>query len=253
MLTASFTHAERAPGIEELYSKGAHIATLTYDLGNPALAKEHRRTSTCPTNCNAMAGACARLPHDFIYGASVDHNGDGVADRVNAEGELVTGAELLKREFRNVNVRFTGAELSAAYAPAQGFSFSAMADTVRGVVTGTTSSGGSNNNLPRVSPSRVGAKLTWRGGSDSAWYADLGATHVFTQNRVVAFESATPGYTRLDASLRYRMRFAANRHADLYLLGRNLGNRDIRVHTSFLKDVAPMPGRSLFLGITAYY
>ncbi len=257
-LTASFTHAERAPGIEELYSKGAHIATLTYDIGNPALAKEHSQNFDLSYKLqrdgwSLRASAFRNDVKDFIYGASVDHNGDGVADRVNAEGELAADAELLKREFRNVNARYTGAELSVSYAPVQGLGFSAMADTVRGVITGAADSSGGNSNLPRVSPSRIGAKLTWRGGSDSAWYADLGATHVFTQNRVVAFESATPGYTRLDASLRYRMRFAANRHADLYLLGRNLGNRDIRVHTSFLKDVAPMPGRSFFLGVTAYY
>ena len=39
-ITASFTHAERAPAIEELYSNGAHIATLTYDVGNAALTRE---------------------------------------------------------------------------------------------------------------------------------------------------------------------------------------------------------------------
>ena len=52
-----------------------------------------------------------------------------------------------------------------------------------------------------MSPSRIGGKLTWRGGADGVWYADLGVTHVFAQERVAAFESATPGYTRVDASV----------------------------------------------------
>ena len=58
---------------------------------------------------------------------------------------------------------------------------------------------------------------------------------------------------RVDASLRYRLAFSNNRSAEFYVLGRNLTNRDIRVHTSFLKDFAPMPGRSLFLGVTTTY
>ena len=249
-ITASFSHAERAPAIEELYSKGAHIATLTYDLGNAQLAKERSQNFDLSYKLHnnawsARASVYRNTIKNFIYGASVDENHDGVADRVNAEGDVAPGAELLKREFKNVNARLTGAELSLAYAPAQGFGFTALADTVRGTITGTD-----GGNLPRISPSRIGSKLTWRTGN---WYADGGATHVFKQDRIAAFETTTAGFTRIDASLRYRWAYAANRSADIYVLGKNLSNRDMRVHTSFLKDFAPLPGRSVFVGVTATY
>ena len=249
-ITASFSHAERAPAIEELYSKGAHIATLTYDLGNAQLAKERSQNFDLSYKLQSAAWSARASVYrnsikHFIYGASVDQNGDGKADLVNAEGEIASGAELLKREFKNVNARFTGAEISAAYTPAQGFGFTSIADTVRGTIT---SVGGGN--LPRISPSRVGTKLTWRSGN---WYADGGATHVFKQDRIAAYETATPGFTRIDASVRYRWAYAANRSADVYLLGKNLGNRDMRVHTSFLKDFAPLAGRSVFFGVTTAY
>ena len=182
---------------------------------------------------------------NFIYGASVDADHDGVADRVTAEGGIAPGAELLKRGFKNVHARFTGAERSVAYSPAQGFGLTSMADTVRSSIS--TLDGG---DLPRISPSRIGSKLTWRTGD---WYADGGATHVFKQDRIAAFETSTPGYTRADASVRYRWSYASNRSADIYLLGKNLSNRDTRIHTSFLKDFAPLPGRSFFVGITATY
>ena len=243
----------RSPAIEELYSKGAHIATLTYDLGNPQLAKERSQNIDVSYQLQSQALRMRasifrnNIKH-FIYGASVDENRDGVADHVNTEGEIVAGAELLKREFKNVNARFTGAELSLAYAPTQGFGFSAMADTVQGVIV--SENGG---NLPRMSPSRIGGKLSWRGGANHAWYTDVGATHVFEQTRVAAYETSTPSYTRVDASVRYRMTFPNHRSAEFYVLGRNLTDRDIRVHTSFLKDFAPMPGRSLFLGVTTTY
>ena len=249
-ITASFSHAERAPAIEELYSKGAHIATLTYDLGNPQVAKERSQNFDLSYKLqsaawSARASVYRNTIKNFIYGASTDENGDGIADRVNEEGEIAPGAELLKREFKNVNARLTGAELSIAYAPTQGFGFTSMADTVRGTITGLD-----GGNLPRISPSRIGSQLTWRGGN---WYADGGATYVFKQDRIAAFETATPGYTRIDASVSYRWAYAANRSADIYLLGKNLSNRDMRVHTSFLKNFAPLPGRSVFVGVTATY
>ncbi len=249
-ITASFSHAERAPAIEELYSKGAHIATLTYDLGNAQLAKERSQNFDLSYKLQSNAWSVRASVYrntikNFIYGASVDENGDGVADRVNDEGEIAPDAELLKREFKNVNARFTGAEISLAYAPSLGFGFTSMADTVRGTITSLD-----GGNLPRISPSRIGGKLTWR---SDRWYIDGGATHVFKQDRIAAFETTTPGYTRIDASVRYRWAYASNRSADIYLLGKNLSDRDLRVHTSFLKDFAPLPGRSVFVGVTATY
>ena len=252
-VTASFSHAERAPAIEELYSKGAHIATLTYDLGNAQLAKERSQNFDLSyklqsNEWSVRASVYRNTIKNFIYGASVDENRDGVADRVNTEGEIERGAELLKREFKNVNARFTGAELSMAYTPVQGFGFTSMADTVRGTMTDVD-----GGNLPRISPSRIGGKLTWRTVN---WYVDGGATKVFKQDQVAAFEAATAGYTRIDASVRYRWAYVANGKsgsADIYLLGKNLSNRDMRVHTSFLKDFAPLPGRSVFVGVTATY
>jgi iron complex outermembrane receptor protein len=252
-ISTSYSHAERAPAIEELYSRGAHVATLTYDLGNAHLAKERSQNIDIAYKLQSHAWSVRasifrNSVTNFIYGASVDDNGDGVADHVNTAGEIVTNGQLLKREFKNVDARLTGAELSLGYAPTQGFGFSAMSDTVRGVIVSDN-----NSNLPRISPSRIGGKLTWRGGANDAWYADLAATHVFDQDRIASFETSTPAYTRVDASLRYRMAFANSRSAEFYLLGKNLTNRDIRVHTSFLKEFAPMPGRSLFLGVTTTY
>ena len=249
-ITAGFSHAERAPAIEELYSKGAHIATLTYDLGNAQLAKEKSQNFDLSYKLQSRAWSVrasiySNTIKNFIYGASVDQNHDGVADRVDVAGKMVPGAELLKREFKNVNARLNGAELSLAYTPTQGVGFTSMADTIRGTIACADC-----GNLPRMSPSRIGGKLTWRSGG---WYADGGALHVFKQDRIAAFESATPGYTRIDASVRYRWAYSANRSADIYLLGKNLSNRDMRAHTSFLKDFAPLPGRSVFVGVAATY
>jgi iron complex outermembrane receptor protein len=37
------------------------------------------------------------------------------------------------------------------------------------------------------------------------------------------------------------------------LKGTNLTDTEARVHTSFLKDIAPRPGRSFALGVRGYF
>jgi iron complex outermembrane receptor protein len=52
----------------------------------------------------------------------------------------------------------------------------------------------------------------------------------------------------LDASLSYTQRFGKIQ-ATWFAMGRNLLNEDIRLSTSIIKDVAPLPGRSLIVGV----
>ncbi|MDW8469447.1 MAG: TonB-dependent receptor [Burkholderiales bacterium] len=66
-----------------------------------------------------------------------------------------------------------------------------------------------------------------------------------------AQETATPAYTRLNAGLSWRLRQAGPQSVSAFLVANNLLHRDMRVHTSFLKDSAPLPGRSLQAGLRA--
>ena len=70
------------------------------------------------------------------------------------------------------------------------------------------------------------------------------------QDRLAAFETAaTPGYNLVNANLSYTQHVG---DADLtwFALAKNLLNQDIRMSTSVLKDVAPLPGRSLMVGLS---
>jgi iron complex outermembrane receptor protein len=40
---------------------------------------------------------------------------------------------------------------------------------------------------------------------------------------------------------------------ELFLIGTNLGNEEARVATSYLKDFAPLPGRTLEAGFRMYF
>jgi iron complex outermembrane receptor protein len=73
--------------------------------------------------------------------------------------------------------------------------------------------------------------------------AAIEVRHVGDQTRTAPFELATDGYTALNASLAWRP--VPDAPVTLSLRGRNLTDAEIREHASFLKDIAPAPGRSL--------
>jgi iron complex outermembrane receptor protein len=97
--------------------------------------------------------------------------------------------------------------------------------------------------LPRIPPLRAGVGLHYRG--ERLW-ALAEARRVATQDRVAPFEEATPGYTLLNAAVGFRFFLGGLVH-DLVLRGTNLTDEEARSHLSFLKDVAPLPGRDLSL------
>ena len=72
------------------------------------------------------------------------------------------------------------------------------------------------------------------------------------QNRTAEFELPTDGYFLLNASVNYRIA-AGPVDIDVYLKGTNLTNEEARFHTSFLKDIAPLAGRGVLLGVRTHF
>lgn len=73
------------------------------------------------------------------------------------------------------------------------------------------------------------------------------------QNRIASLETVTPGYERVDAELAYEWQGAGIGSLTLFAQGRNLLDQTIRVHTSYVKDRVPQPGRTLIVGLRARY
>ena len=71
---------------------------------------------------------------------------------------------------------------------------------------------------------------------------------MFEQDQVAEFESKTDAYTLVDVNASYFMQ-VQDIDTEFYLRGRNLTDEEARVHTSFLKNLAPLPGRSVEVGI----
>jgi iron complex outermembrane receptor protein len=106
-----------------------------------------------------------------------------------------------------------------------------------------------NEPLPRIPPTRYGL------GVEGDWgpvRASVDHTWVRSQDEVADFELPTESYQDLQAYLGVDLPLGT-RMFTVFLQGRNLTDQDQRQHTSFIKDFAPMPGRTLEAGLRARF
>jgi iron complex outermembrane receptor protein len=237
---ATFSYSERAPATEELYSGGPHDATVTFDVGNPDFKKEASRNVELSLEKNTglvrwKANAYRNKVRDFIYG----HITGRLLDEEGNPGD-----ELRERIFEQAKATIKGAEAEITYnAQGSGWSGRLFADTSKGKLDGAGS-------LPLQPATRVGASVGYREG---AWRGGLSLVHANGQDRLASFETTPTGsYNQLNANLSYTQRLGSQ---DLtwFMLAKNLLNEDIRMSTSVLKDIAPLPGRNIVLGVRAKF
>lgn len=256
-LRVNAQRSERAPSTEELYAYGPHLATSNFERGNAALKPEAASNFELAFlrdfgRLKWEIGAYYSHIADYVYLSETDlgldangggtHGSDGEADRVDEHGSFEPAGELLLVDHRQDNARFYGAEVSMSYALLESgplrLDLQAFGDIVRGELD-------DGRNLPRVPPLRgsLGFQAGYAAVSGSVHYLRAGR-----QNRTTALETPTPGYDLLSADLDYRFQLAGL-SATLFLQGRNLLDEKVRLSASFLKDVAPLPGRSIFAGV----
>lgn len=245
-LSLNLSRAERAASAEELYSFGPHLATATFDVGDAALGKESSRNLdlTLAKTRGAVqwkVNIFSNRMRNYIFGRNVDEDGDGLPDRVNTEGELEPDGELLLQRLGQADARFTGYEAEVAVQN-ESWKLRAFTDRVRARL----SAGG---NLPRISPGRFGIEALRRIGP---WSAGVNIMRVQSQSRLAALETPTAGYTNVNAEVTYATDLGGVKTL-VFLRGQNLADREIRLHTSYLKDVVPQPGRSFALGVRATF
>ncbi|XOV84181.1 MAG: hypothetical protein ACFHXK_03480 [bacterium] len=107
-------------------------------------------------------------------------------------------------------------------------------------------SGSNANDLPRLPSNR------WRLGSLLEWnnvIAELTYLRVDDQDDVARGELTTNGYNNLRAYIGYRA-LAGDASVEFFLRGENLTDDEQRYHTSFIKGLAPQPGRVIEGGLT---
>ncbi len=243
----ALSHAQRAPTVDELYANVetverhgdhfhyhdpvVHAATRAIEVGNAGLDRERSNNVdlTLHYRGERVSGFVTAFHNDF---------GDFIY-LANTGFEV---GEVPVLEYRQQDARFHGAEFELELPLVQRGGGELTLGVYGDWVRGELDRGG---DVPRMPPWRIGTRLQFDRGGFSSY---LGLLHAADQDRAGEFESATAGYERLDAGVSYALALGGV-DATLFLRGTNLTDEEIRGSTSFLRDFAPEPGRSLEGGV----
>ncbi|MCU4121578.1 TonB-dependent receptor [Variovorax sp. N23] len=260
-LTSNLAYTERAPKDYELFANGPHVATAAWEVGDASLEKERSigfdlgaQWKNGPNNARVNAYVTRFRNYIGLNASGVQRDG---------EGEVVTdpaaAGTLAEYVYGGVRARFTGIEASGNLRLLGNEGFAAMArsgtldlqwrgDLVRATNTDT------GEPLPRISPVRVGAALAY---GDGPWTARFGFDRYSAQHRVPADGTReTGGYTLWNAALAYRMKVTGATltwYARLDNITNKLAYSATSILTTTVYPAAPLPGRSLKVGLRASF
>ncbi|MGE0740226.1 MAG: TonB-dependent receptor [Hyphomonadaceae bacterium] len=256
---ATLAHTERAPTAIELFSDGPHLATANYEVGDPSMSQEtalsfeaSARYDSGPLRFEvnlfrvAFEDYIALVERGDVFWLDETTDTSGFAPD-EADPSIPAGAEVLPVfNFVQQDATFTGGEISvtARLFEAGGFVFSG--DAALDLVNAEFDGGG---HPPRIPPRSVTLGLE---AENDFWSARIEAVDTAKQSDLAAFETETDGYTFVNASLAWRPQ-GEDGAWTVRLDGRNLTDELGRVHSSFLKDELPLPGRNVRLTLTTSF
>ena len=249
--------SERAPISEELLSEGEHIATNTYEIGDPDLDLEESvgiELTWALDSADSGLSARASLFHtdfsNYIYEMDTElrfsHDleeddgltglaacSDDIADFENDPEEFADSVECFL--YVEEGATFTGVEAEIQFAVNEQNSIRFWGDYVRAELD-------DNGDVPRIPPARIGASWDYR---QDNWNGGLSVTNAFDQNNPGEGQEETDGYVRVDAHIGWNAE-----DYSIFLQATNLTDDEIRNSTSFLREISPEPGRSIAFGAT---
>lgn len=239
-LTAQYV--ERAPKPAELFSRGPHDATATFDIGNPDLKTEVAKSVEIGLRRAQGPFRFEATAYYTRFDGFIFRNLTGVMC-----GETSCGTpgeeELNQARYSQRDAIFRGGEFQfqwdivpmwAGYWGVEG-----QYDVVRATFT-------DGSNVPRITPQRAGGGLYFR---NAEWFARVNMIHAFAQNDVAAIgETPTAGYNLLRAEVSHSQVLKNHptgiKQFTVGVVGNNLLNENIRNHVSYTKDFVLMPGAS---------
>ncbi len=231
-LAATAARTSRLPSATELFADGPHAATAAYELGDPSLGRE--RATSLELSLRRRAG--------FVTGVATVYR-SWFDDYIFEQRTGSTNEGLPVYTFVARDARFTGGELETWWHLHEGKAHSLdlrlAVDWVRATQLDAAEP------LPRIPPRRYFAGLHYRHGGFSA---GVELTRACAQRRTAPGEESTDGYTLVSADLGYRFTLGRTQYL-VFLRGTNLGDAEVRNHVSFLKEHAPLAGRSLSAGL----
>lgn len=227
---ANYTHAYRAPALEELYNNGPHDGTLTFEIGNPNLRAEVSDGidfSLRQQNKKLRAEATFYYYkfRDFVFLAPT--------------GETDEDSGFSIAEYLQGDSRFMGTELSVDYTATNWLNILSGLDYVSAELSDGTP-------LPRIAPlrGRFGLDLHYKNLS-----VKPEVIGVADQNKVFVNETRTPGYAVFNVAGSYVI--SQQHFAHVFSVNAfNLTDKLYYNHNSFIKNISPEIGRGVRLSYT---
>ncbi|CAB9492669.1 TonB-dependent receptor [Alteromonas macleodii] len=268
-IAVTLSRSERAPSQQELFSAGQHLATQSYEVGlvfdmdEEGHIEEDLRSVNEEVSTNLditfrkftgswgySASFFYNQADDYIFQTSTglialsEHEEHDEHEEEELEGEHEEHSDeegLPIYYFQQADADIWGFEAETYVDLTDTLRLTVFGDYIRAEVE--------DDNLPRTPPMRFGSELSYVNDGLSA---DVGFTWYDDQDEVASFETSTDGYTLVNASVQYEF---GSQGIDwvLFARGENLTDEEARVHTSFLKDQAPLPGRNFTMGVRALF
>ena len=263
----SLALSQRAPSAAELFSFGPHIGTNTFEVGaiyeleqegdeihvefaakDPDIETSYSIDLTWRKfegDYGFVVSAFYNHVTDYYYQKNTglhfenehdEHHEDEHHEDEHHEEEHDDSLPILV--YQQDDVDLFGIEAEFVYQISSPLKVSVFGDYINAQLT-------DGGNLPRTPPMRIGTSLQYQGQS---YDGELSLNRYFSQNDIAQLETETDGYTLLDVKFNYYLDGFGN-DLVIYAKANNLTDEVAKVHSSFLKDISPLPGRSFSFGI----
>jgi iron complex outermembrane receptor protein len=231
-LGLSLARNERAPSEVELFAEGPHVATGAFEIGDADLDSE------IATSIEGTAHFAAGRFEADLHAYHADY--DGFID-LRPTGQVDPDSDLPIFEYVQTQATFRGLEAEAQVSLWEDGDRSLVLSSAADWVRASSDLGP----VARVPPWSATVGLDW---ASRRFDAGLEVRHVGEQDRTAAFERPTDSYTQVN--LKGAVRPFADRDVTVFAEVHNLTDAEAREHASFQKDIAPLPGRNLRVGVT---
>lgn len=253
----SLAYTQRPPTYVELYANGPHVATNTFEIGDPDIGKEE--AFSLDLSVRKKSGRVTGSISGFYYRFNdyINLNDTGAVDPIDG---------LPVFAYQGIDADFYGGEIEATFHLLSEVETAPEPDAKTGVAASYPSSNSrldlilradyvhaenraTGEAIPRIPPFRTSATLEYGNGP---FTAAIEGQYAAKQDETANFELPTDAYFLLGASVSYQVSLG-NVDSTFYIRGVNLTDEEARLSTSFLKDVAPLAGRGVVAGIRAEF
>lgn len=220
------SRSERAPAGEELFADGPHVATQTFEIGDPDLDVE----SAWGVEAFARGQVGPVQLGLSVYRQWFDNF-------IFLQGTGEEEDDLPVTLFLQQDADFSGIEADVQFPLIDTDTFALVTDLRGSFIDAEFDD---NTAVPRIPPASLYGALEAQTESfdvrgEVQWFAE--------QNEVAAEETPTDAFAFVNAFVTYRP-FGNNQNIALQVAAENIFDTTGRRHSSFTKDFVPLPGRN---------